>query len=219
MLPEEFPDLNDTIYPSVGKRFLALLVDGLIFIPMMILFMYINNLGRLNAIYTSIFHGLIGISYHMFFLTRFGATPGKMLLKIKIVTINGQKIGLKEALLRFIVNLIIMVISIIITTYMHLLITEQQFNAMDNRKRIKWFSDNRPVLHKVFIWATRAWMWSDLIVLLCNKRKRALHDYIAGTVVIKSKYEEYAKQYSQKIAEFYGPATTNPNVNLTGENK
>ena len=31
----------------------------------------------------------------------------------------------------------------------------------------------------------QAWMWSELLVLLFNKKRRALHDFIAGTVVIK----------------------------------
>lgn len=34
------------------------------------------------------------------------------------------------------------------------------------------------------------WVWSEFIVLLFNKRKRAIHDFIAGTVVIKQEYRE-----------------------------
>jgi uncharacterized RDD family membrane protein YckC len=29
------------------------------------------------------------------------------------------------------------------------------------------------------------WFWGELLVLLFNKKKRALHDFIAGTVVVK----------------------------------
>jgi uncharacterized RDD family membrane protein YckC len=28
------------------------------------------------------------------------------------------------------------------------------------------------------------WIWSEMLVLLCNKRRRALHDMIAGTIVV-----------------------------------
>jgi predicted DCC family thiol-disulfide oxidoreductase YuxK len=31
----------------------------------------------------------------------------------------------------------------------------------------------------------QAWMWSELLVLLFNRTRRALHDFIAGTVVVK----------------------------------
>jgi len=32
------------------------------------------------------------------------------------------------------------------------------------------------------------WYWSEIIVILFNKRNRALHDFLAGTVVIHKKY-------------------------------
>jgi len=30
------------------------------------------------------------------------------------------------------------------------------------------------------------WVYGELIVLLTNKKRRALHDFLAGTVVIRS---------------------------------
>lgn len=35
-------------------------------------------------------------------------------------------------------------------------------------------------------YAQTAWLFSELIVLLFNEKKRAIHDFIAGTVVIKT---------------------------------
>ena len=29
------------------------------------------------------------------------------------------------------------------------------------------------------------WIWSEFIVMLTNKRKRAIHDFIAGALVIR----------------------------------
>ena len=34
------------------------------------------------------------------------------------------------------------------------------------------------------------WTWSELIVMLTNRQRRALHDFIAGTVVIKKEYAD-----------------------------
>jgi uncharacterized RDD family membrane protein YckC len=34
-------------------------------------------------------------------------------------------------------------------------------------------------------WVSQAWLWSELVVLLLNAKRRALHDFIAGTVVIR----------------------------------
>ena len=31
------------------------------------------------------------------------------------------------------------------------------------------------------------WIWSEFIIMLTNKKRRALHDFMAGTVVIRSR--------------------------------
>jgi uncharacterized RDD family membrane protein YckC len=36
----------------------------------------------------------------------------------------------------------------------------------------------------------QVWIYSEVVVVLFNKRKRALHDFIAGTVVIQKKFAE-----------------------------
>lgn len=46
----------------------------------------------------------IGLSYTVFFLTRFGATPGKMALRLKVVTANGGPISASLAVGRFFAN-------------------------------------------------------------------------------------------------------------------
>jgi uncharacterized RDD family membrane protein YckC len=51
-----------------------------------------------------------------------------------------------------------------------------------------------PIWHKLLDWLHQIWIWSEFAVLLTNKRKRALHDFIAGTVVIKDKFENIAEQ-------------------------
>jgi uncharacterized RDD family membrane protein YckC len=38
--------------------------------------------------------------------------------------------------------------------------------------------------YDVLDYSLTVWIWSEIIVLLFNRRKRALHDFIAGTVVI-----------------------------------
>jgi len=41
--------------------------------------------------------------------------------------------------------------------------------------------------NKLF-WVEQPWFLLEAIVLVVNKRKRAIHDLIAGTVVVKAKY-------------------------------
>ena len=36
----------------------------------------------------------------------------------------------------------------------------------------------------VFSWLSYAWMLSEVVTMLFNEKKRAIHDFIAGTVVV-----------------------------------
>jgi uncharacterized RDD family membrane protein YckC len=45
-----------------------------------------------------------------------------------------------------------------------------------------------PIFFSVYRWSGNIWYWSEFIVLLTNRRKRAIHDFIAGTVVVKDDY-------------------------------
>jgi uncharacterized RDD family membrane protein YckC len=34
--------------------------------------------------------------------------------------------------------------------------------------------------------ALQIWIWGEFITMLFNKRRRAVHDYMAGTVVVRN---------------------------------
>jgi uncharacterized RDD family membrane protein YckC len=45
-----------------------------------------------------------------------------------------------------------------------------------------------PVAFSVHTWLSNIWFYSELIVMLTNKKRRAIHDYMAGTVIVKTQY-------------------------------
>ncbi len=88
--------LSGVVAAGFWIRFAAVLVDSVILV--------IVNLV-LTAIVgsTATFLGLaIGIVYTIGFWTASGATPGKMLFGLKVLTEDGEPIGLDKAVLRFI---------------------------------------------------------------------------------------------------------------------
>ena len=64
-------------------------------------------------------------------------------------------------------------------------------------ERAEYIMPMFPVWYGLVNLACQLWYWSEFIVLLFNKRKRALHDFIAGTVVI---CKVYAEQDAQQVA-------------------
>jgi uncharacterized RDD family membrane protein YckC len=57
-------------------------------------------------------------------------------------------------------------------------------------ERAQMVMAHAPAWYVTFSILQQVWMWSEVVVVLFNKRKRALHDFIAGTVVIQKKFAE-----------------------------
>ena len=73
--------------------------------------------------------------------------------------------------------------------------SDTEFMTLGLVDRTNKIMELAPIWYKPMYWANNIWIWSEFIVLLLNKRKRALHDYVAGTVVIQKKYETVAEQF------------------------
>jgi uncharacterized RDD family membrane protein YckC len=69
-------------------------------------------------------------------------------------------------------------------------------------ERIEYIVPLYPSWYDLVTIGTNVWVWGELFVLLLNKRKRAIHDFIAGTVVINREYAEQNAQAGQSAAHF-----------------
>lgn len=68
------------------------------------------------------------------------------------------------------------------------LIDDTTYVSMGFLKRTQLLSDFNPFMSKFQTFTSFAWVLAGIIAILSNKRKRAVHDYIAGTVVVKTIY-------------------------------
>jgi uncharacterized RDD family membrane protein YckC len=181
---------NQKVYAGFWKRFGAAIVDTLVFIPFMVVFHFTQGLSILSAMATIVVSSLLFSAYTVYFHYKFGATLGKMAVGIKITFPDGSKIGLKQALLRSSVDLgfaFFMVLAQVIA------ITNADPNIYLNAgfmARAEYIMPLFPAWYGLVSTVSQLWFWSEFLVLLFNKRKRAIHDFIAGTVVIKQEYTE-----------------------------
>jgi uncharacterized RDD family membrane protein YckC len=182
------PGEPENIYGGFWIRYLALLIDGLIWWLFLHLPIYLNLTSK-TFYYSSILPNiLLEIWFYVFLVQKYGGTPGKLIMGIKVVKLDGQKATWREAILRhsvlFTLNAITSVlvfIQIVKSDATHLAYAEGQ-------EADKYLSSAYPVIYSIVQWATYIWIFSELIILLTNDRRRAAHDFIAGTVVMKSKY-------------------------------
>ncbi len=182
------------IYVGFWRRLGALLIDMLVALPFFALWYFLSRSFISSSswfIGADILDTLLLIFYLVFFHYRFGATLGKMAVGIKVTKPDGSAITLKQALLRAIVDIFCGIIAIILSIYVFTIIDATQFAALPETVfgRSDYIDSLAPTF-ELFEVILVLWGCSELIVLLFNKRKRALHDFIAGTVVIK---KEFAK--------------------------
>lgn len=122
--------------------------------------------------------------YEVYLVKRFGGTPGKLIVGIKIIKVDGSAIGYREAILRYLPGFIFSLLSSSGLVIARFSISDADFFAVPAMQRTALVATLIPAWCRWGGIADQAWMWGELLVLLTNKKKRALHDYIAGTVVI-----------------------------------
>lgn len=98
-------------YAGFWIRFAAKVVDGLILGVILIapmVFIVIRNAGgRATGTFDpamllfQLGYSIVGMAYSIFFVGKYGATPGKMVCNLKIVTADGGKVGYGRATGRF----------------------------------------------------------------------------------------------------------------------
>jgi uncharacterized RDD family membrane protein YckC len=186
--PLEINGINESIYAGFWARFASFILDALIMLPLIFFILYLNGLGKNIFFYTLIPNLLFGLWYHIYLPKKYGGTPGKLIVGMKIIKLNGESIDWKEAILRHSVLLALTLFSIVMMTSCLISADETTFNSLGWLKRSEYLMTLSPMFFLIYTWVSNIWIYSEFIVLLTNKRKRAIHDYIAGTVIVKARY-------------------------------
>jgi uncharacterized RDD family membrane protein YckC len=166
-------------------------MDALILLPLLFLFVWLKGSDRTLAIIIAIPSSLLFTMYHVFFNARFGGTPGKLAVGIRITKPNGARIGWLEAWKRSSVDIVFAFLYLVVEVWALAHVDPNKYTSLPWLERAQllqkhspsWYSSISTILQQV-------WIWSEVVVLLFNKRRRALHDFIAGTVVIKKDFAE-----------------------------
>jgi uncharacterized RDD family membrane protein YckC len=164
-----------TKYQTFWPRFWAGFVDGLVFVP-------VGLAGRWvfrpeTSIWLQVcwmfLVSFASIAYVVLMHARYGQTLGKMALGVKVLDVSESKLSARQAVLREIVPIVLTIIDI--------------------GRVVCWAANGRPPVDSqnpgVGFWLSFAagtgWFIAELVTMLTNEKRRALHDYIAGSVVVR----------------------------------
>ncbi|WP_298153212.1 RDD family protein [Flavobacterium sp.] len=189
-IPLNLNGVHGNIYAGFGPRIAAILLDGLILSPVTLVVMFMKTMG-LDLYLLAAFINLIAVLiYNIYLPKRFGATPGKMILEIKIIRLDGQPILWKESYLRYLVMFLFSLLTEAITINAIRLMDWDEYEGLGFLDKNEYLTSMSPGLFQLSSWLIALWVIAGLIVLLSNPRKRATHDFIAGTVVVHNRYLE-----------------------------
>jgi uncharacterized RDD family membrane protein YckC len=154
-------------YHTILRRLAAWLIDLLFFLPAIVIggIYYRYSYGTPIGYTWAFFMLTASVAYSIYFHGRYGATPGKSWMKCRVVSHQKEeKIGFRAAVVR-----------------------ESPWIVMGIASAVEhhWARDHLPALATVLSVLSTSWSVADDVVALCHPKKRALHDLIAGTVVVR----------------------------------
>jgi len=196
--PLQIKGIKNSLYGGFWLRLGALLLDGIFVLPVAYLSLYLNSFGKNIYFLTIIPTLLFTLWYGIFLPKRYGGTPGKLAVGLKIIRLDGEAIGWKESILRYSIDFVISLFSVILMTVSILNADDSIYTNISWLKQSLYLTSLAPFFFKICTWINNIWVYGELIVLLTNKRKRAIHDFIAGTVIVKSKYIDQIRQTIQE---------------------
>src|SRR5262249_35837415 len=122
--------------------------------------------------------------FSVYLVRRFGGTPGKLMMGLRILHVDGSRIGYRAALVCFLPEFLFWLLGAIGLIVPLFNITDPDFLKIGFIDRNRILTERAPPWHETVDVIGSVWMWSEFLVLLTNDKRRALHDYLAGTVVV-----------------------------------
>ncbi|MEA1972364.1 MAG: RDD family protein [Candidatus Cloacimonadota bacterium] len=157
-------------YSTFWPRVFSAILDSIFLWVFFTILSYL--IGSLNEMLYFALSYILPFGYYIYFHASYGQTLGKMIMSVKIVrNDNENDITFKHALLRDSVPIAFCVIMLILMFFP--VITDGQQNIIISF-----------VLLFVTMFLNFMWFVLELVTMLFNKKRRAVHDFIAGTVVI-----------------------------------
>jgi uncharacterized RDD family membrane protein YckC len=162
-------------YSTFWPRFWAGILDGLVQRPIdwieTFIFAYTTSISlRVLAV---VFCSVAFLVYSIWMHARFGQTLGKMICKVVVLDVSEGPLTLKQAALRDIFGLI--TVPILLAVEIPQTIHGIDVSTQPELSPLMW----------VILSSSLVWFLIEIFTMLTNTKRRALHDYIAGTVVIR----------------------------------
>jgi len=201
-------------YRNFWRRFWAGMIDGVIFEPVSWLDKWIWGAGLpipLLVIWFVVATSS-GVAYSVILHGLYGQTVGKRLLGVRVYSVSGATLSMRQAVLRdcfpIVVNLVAGVALL------------PTVAAGKNPLHPAGFELSGPSTWVLLVaWATAAWLLLELGTMFANPHRRALHDLIAGSVVMRVRNDPEVRGGANTYQAPVGQVGTRPLSVLRGRRR
>lgn len=181
----ESPDALEVLqYAGFWRRFGGYWIDVLILVPLAGVAYLLGQQSRILYFCWMVGGLLIGLWFHVYLVARYGGTPGKLLLRMRIAMVSGATITSRAAALRYAVLFTLTTLSSIALCIALLRMSDQEYFSLSYGQRSLRLVAAAPAWYGVVAILMQIWIWGEFIVMLSNRKRRAVDDFIAGTVVV-----------------------------------
>ncbi len=164
-------------YKTFWPRFWAGFIDGLVFLPLSLFDDYLLSPARGPAILIS----WAIVSYTAYWLysvllhAHYGQTVGKRAMHVKVMDVSEERIpSLAQAFLRDIGYIILSIFSLLY--FIYLVVAHKYVSGTEQINSLPGI---------ILVCANLGWFLLEVTTMLMNSKRRAVHDLIAKTVVLR----------------------------------
>lgn len=173
-------------YGGFWRRLAAYIIDALIMFPIGWCALWLGMPSTQWFLAIWLIPGLVlSLAYNVWLVSRFGGTPGLLLMKLRIRMLDGSPVTLRAAAIRYSVLFILVTILAIAGLISALRINPLTYHGMTFMQLAVQLALHQPFWNGWVTNITNLWIGSEFIVLLFNEKRRAIQDFMAGTVVVK----------------------------------
>jgi len=176
---------NSSEFEYVGfwKRILTAVIDiAVAFVIFIITARLVTYANEMRTIIPLLIRDVLYVGFWVIMVKRFGGTPGELILQMRVVNKNGQFISLLSALFRTLPIIIILLNRLLLVNHAYSIIPESTEPENINdllRAHGGIYGVIDAYLGYIHI--------PDYGAILFDKKKRSLHDFVAGSFVITKK--------------------------------
>ena len=162
-------------YQTFWPRFWAGWIDTAVLWPVgkLMSFVYVSSTVPLVIYFALVLDSIVFLAYSVYLHGRFGQTIGKWIMKVQVMDLSGARLTMRQAILRDGVLIVLCALYLVFAA-------KPVFSGVSPES-----SDfaRGPVLFLTY--SVLTWTLLELGTMLTNERRRAIHDLIAGSVVVR----------------------------------